>query len=123
MYISAGILQLFEDLTYHDALYFIVVTLSTIGYGDIIPKTSIGKAVVIGLIIITFIIIPKQTGDLITLINMRSIYARAIYKKNEDIEHIIVTGNIEIVGATTFCSEIFHSDHGTEAKHIVLLQH
>jgi Ion channel len=122
MFISSGVIQLFENIKFHDALYFSVVTLSTIGYGDIIPKTVGGKTVVIGLIIITFIIIPKQTGDLITLINMRSIYSRAIYKKNEDISHLIVTGNIEIEGTTTFCAELFHPDHGENTKHVVLIQ-
>jgi len=122
MYISSGILQLFEKLEYHDALYFIVVTLSTIGYGDIVPVTLPGKTVVIVLIVVTFMIIPKQTGDLIALINMRSIYSRAIYKKNEDIDHLILTGNIEIEGATTFCQELFHPDHGNDTKHIIMLQ-
>jgi voltage-gated potassium channel len=121
-FVSSGIIQLFENLSFHDALYFSVVTISTIGYGDIVPKTAGGKTVVIGLIIVTFIIIPKQIGDLITLINMRSVYSRAIYKKNEDIDHLVVTGNIEIEGATTFCSEVFHPDHGNYTKHVVLLQ-
>ncbi len=32
-----------EKLRWLDAYYFCVVTLSTVGYGDIVPKTDLGK--------------------------------------------------------------------------------
>lgn len=32
-----------EDLRWLDSVYFCVVTLATVGYGDITPKTDIGK--------------------------------------------------------------------------------
>jgi voltage-gated potassium channel len=35
--------HLVEKLTWIDAYYFSVVTLATVGYGDIVPHTSAGK--------------------------------------------------------------------------------
>ena len=51
MYVLAGIAlaigvcfyMLFEKLSFVDAFYFSVVTLATVGYGDITPHTDIGK--------------------------------------------------------------------------------
>jgi len=40
-------------------VYMTVVTLSTVGYGDITPKSEEGKVCVIILIIIVLIVIPK----------------------------------------------------------------
>ncbi len=47
-----------EDLTWVDAFYFCVVTLTTVGYGDISPQTTLGKLfttlyLIIGIGIIT----------------------------------------------------------------------
>jgi len=39
-----------EGLSFIDALYFSIVTMATVGYGDIYPKTSLGKFLVIFII-------------------------------------------------------------------------
>lgn len=41
-----------EDLSPLDALYFTVVTVSTVGYGDIQPATPAGKGGAIGIIVV-----------------------------------------------------------------------
>ena len=45
--------------TYDNSIYFLIVTLTNVGYGDIEPETFPGKLIVIFIIIITIVIIPK----------------------------------------------------------------
>jgi hypothetical protein len=44
--------MLAEDLSFFDALYFTIVTISTIGYGDIHPTTTQGKILAIVIIVL-----------------------------------------------------------------------
>ena len=40
-----------EDLSIYDAIYLVVTTISTVGYGDITPKTKAGRCFTVFLII------------------------------------------------------------------------
>jgi voltage-gated potassium channel len=53
---GAGVIALAEGMNYWDALYLTFVTGLTIGYGDIVPKTVLGRSVciLIGLLGIVF---------------------------------------------------------------------
>jgi hypothetical protein len=37
--------QVIEKMPFHDAVYFITTTLTTVGYGDVVVKSSIGERV------------------------------------------------------------------------------
>jgi voltage-gated potassium channel Kch len=68
-----------EDLSFIDALYFSVVSLTTVGYGDFTPQTTGGKLFVIFYLIIGIAIV----GSLINLI-IRSAVARQVVNKTGD---------------------------------------
>lgn len=52
-----------EDVTYGDALWWAVVTASTVGYGDISPKTGAGRVMAALLIsIMVLIVVPLITA-------------------------------------------------------------
>ena len=78
-----------NKLEFHQAVYFVIVTLATVGYGEIFPDTELGKIFVICVMIVTIVIIPRQTSELLRLLGLQSVYARAIYKANSEIPHII----------------------------------
>jgi len=43
MFTSASCVAVMEKMVWHDALYFVASTLTTVGYGDVVVKSSMGK--------------------------------------------------------------------------------
>lgn len=60
--------------TYFDALYFTLTTLTTVGFGDIVPVTPEGKLVVSGSILAGVAVIPAQAGALVEALLAREKY-------------------------------------------------
>lgn len=63
-----------EGWKWLDSLYFSVVTLATVGYGDYVPKTDLGK---------TFTIFYILTGIAIIASFAHSLLERAAHRKEE----------------------------------------
>ena len=66
--IGAAAFTALEDISYLDALYFTVVTISTVGYGDVAPATSGGKILSIALIVLgvgTFLTVTANAVQLL----------------------------------------------------------
>jgi voltage-gated potassium channel len=54
-----------EFRTFFDAVYFAVVTMTTVGFGDITPTSEAGKMMTVLMIMTGIALIPWQLGDLI----------------------------------------------------------
>jgi len=53
-----------EPLTLFNSLYLMVVTVSTVGYGDITPQSVQGRMIIIAIIIAALYVIPLQISAL-----------------------------------------------------------
>ena len=60
-----------EKLTFDSAFYFMVVTVTTVGYGDIKPNTDWARGIIAIFIILMIIVVSKQTSDLNELMKVR----------------------------------------------------
>lgn len=50
--------------TYFDALYFVCTTLTTVGFGDVVPETAPGKAIVSLAILTGAAVVPLELSEL-----------------------------------------------------------
>jgi hypothetical protein len=109
-------------LTFFDCFYFIVVTISTVGYGDINPSHEFSKMIAILFIGISVVIIPIQANKLSSLLSMGSVF-RTPYTPTHEESHIIVCGFVNDRNKLErFFKEFFHPDRSIDAdfKAIVL---
>ncbi|NOR45409.1 MAG: hypothetical protein GQ534_07465 [Candidatus Delongbacteria bacterium] len=112
--VLSGILFIiFEDgiNTIFEALYFSVVTISTVGYGDITPKSAEGRIIVMGLIFFGMIFISIFTAIISSILIAKKIkdgqgMGRIKFKK-----HVILCGwNWSVEGIIKILTETASSE-------------
>ena len=108
-------------LFFHEALYFTVVTLSTVGYGDMVPEEALGRVIMIILVVAFMFFVPYQSARFFELRRLVSAY-RGSY--NSPSEHIVICCDPNCTTVRNFLLEFFHPDHGVVSHvHVVLLVH
>lgn len=82
----------------------------------------IGHFLSICLFVFAIILIPKQTNELIGLMDMQKVYQRAKYKSNKKTEHLVLTGFLNTLDLKNFFKELYHQDHGKKEIISVILE-
>ena len=90
-----------ESQQLHDWVFFVMTTVSTIGYGSTVV-TVLGRLFVIIMMIILLSRIPSQGGQLMHLLSRQSVYSRQRYKIMDNIKHIVITGNVTFISLMDF---------------------
>jgi len=62
-----------ERIPFFDALYFVTTTLTTVGYGDVVVSSTLGKAAVLAMICVGVVLIPVQTSQLYSQLTARRV--------------------------------------------------
>jgi len=88
VFVSAGLMWAIENKVnpekfpnIWDAMYFSIVTIATVGYGDITPISPIGKVVTILVIIAGLTLIPWQLGKLLQVMISSNVKTKVKCKK------------------------------------------
>jgi len=90
----------------------VIITVTTVGYGDISPVDNVGRICILVVLLPLFLIVPREVGKLTDLMDKVSQFARPY----EDVRtpHVIITGDIGFSVALSFLREFFHADHGEQ---------
>eukprot|EP00658_Telonema_sp_P-2_P000551 TRINITY_DN10206_c0_g2_i5.p1 TRINITY_DN10206_c0_g2~~TRINITY_DN10206_c0_g2_i5.p1 ORF type:complete len:991 (+),score=268.33 TRINITY_DN10206_c0_g2_i5:86-3058(+) len=104
VFISSGLVhacdQLFSgeqfsgavDIQFHEAFYYIIVTITTVGYGEIYPQTTVSQMLMVVIIVAAFTILPAQVSKLNETLNAQSQYDVVFTPRNSTWEHVVVVG-------------------------------
>ena len=113
-----------QPLSFHVYMYFMAVTVTTVGYGDIAPDSTLGQLVVMVMIFTGVAMIPQLTGRLIEATNRQSVFARAAFHPKGNAathSHVVICGEMGALALREFFMELFHEDHENLNLHAVVL--
>lgn len=65
----------YEAFPFHNSLYFVIITITTVGYGDITPQSTEARLASLLMVATTFVLLPWQTSKLIELLSSRDPFA------------------------------------------------
>jgi len=124
VYVSTSIIQFIEDnldpipgedtlapFDWYAAFYFIIVTFTTVGYGDISPVTYVGRGVMVCFILLGIAMLPYQIGKLVEVISSVDKFEHTAYSPRKQQHHLIVTGSFNANTLASFLEEWYQRCH------------
>ncbi|KDO19905.1 hypothetical protein SPRG_14748 [Saprolegnia parasitica CBS 223.65] len=99
-----------EAMSLFTSFYFMLVTVSTVGYGDFTPKTVCGRVSVLFFIVTGIYTFAQETARLVAIYEDQRM-GRTKYTLRRNVQHVVVTGNPSAVQVMDFIREFFHPDH------------
>lgn len=99
-----------HPMTWGDCLYFVLVTVTTVGYGDIIPVSTSARILTILIIVIGFGTIPVQAAALVHTITSKPAYIGS-FTKPHNAQHICLCGIVDYELLSRFLTELYDPTH------------
>ncbi|XP_069970350.1 calcium-activated potassium channel slowpoke isoform X4 [Penaeus vannamei] len=129
---GAGIIHLLENsgdpleftnahpLSYWTCVYFLIVTMSTVGYGDVYCQTVFGRTFLVFFLLVGLALFASSIPEIIELVGSRSKYSGE-YKREHGKRHIVVCGHITYESVSHFLKDFLHEDREDVDVEVVFL--
>lgn len=127
IFIVTSIFLIFESeslINFHRTLYFVIVTISTVGYGDYSAQTEIGRILVMLTIVTAIILIPVLGYHFSRLLFTTEDMYMGTFKRSKH-RHILLIGrNLNVKKVQDFLEELFikYKSPNNPTLNVVILQ-
>ncbi|XP_078659839.1 calcium-activated potassium channel subunit alpha-1-like isoform X36 [Branchiostoma floridae x Branchiostoma belcheri] len=109
-----------HPMSYWECLYLMMVTMSTVGYGDIFATTSLGRAFMVVFILGGLAMFASCVPEIIELIGSRKKYGGS-YSAISGRKHVVVCGHITYESVSNFLKDFLHKDRDDVNVEIIFL--
>ncbi|XP_046421996.1 calcium-activated potassium channel slowpoke isoform X43 [Neodiprion virginianus] len=129
---AAGIIHLLENsgdpfeftnpqhLSYWTCVYFLIVTMSTVGYGDVFCQTVLGRTFLVFFLLVGLAVFASWIPEITELAANRCKYGGQ-YKRERGRRHIVVCGHITYESVSHFLKDFLHEDREDVDVEVVFL--
>ncbi|XP_027885104.1 calcium-activated potassium channel subunit alpha-1-like isoform X3 [Xiphophorus couchianus] len=109
-----------QTLSYWECVYLLMVTMSTVGYGDVYAKTTLGRLFMVFFILGGLAMFARYVPEIAALILNRKKYGGS-YNSTRGRKHIVVCGHITLESVSNFLKDFLHKDRDDVNVEIVFL--
>ena len=109
-----------DILNFHDVIYFILVSITTIGFGDITPQSILGKLLICSGITFLIPYLEIVRSEMENVFSFTSKYALMKYKKKK--RHLLLIGNCGPESYEACLQELYNEDHGDIDFDTIIMQ-
>ncbi|XP_067278482.1 calcium-activated potassium channel subunit alpha-1a isoform X22 [Pseudorasbora parva] len=109
-----------QPLSYWECVYLLMVTMSTVGYGDVYARTTLGRLFMVFFILGGLAMFASYVPEIIELIGNRKKYGGS-YSAVNGRKHIVVCGHITLESVSNFLKDFLHKDRDDVNVEIVFL--
>ncbi|XP_066093597.1 potassium channel subfamily U member 1 [Saccopteryx bilineata] len=109
-----------QNISYFDSIYLVMATTSTVGFGDVVARTSLGRTFIMVFTLGSLILFANYIPELVELFANKKKYTSP-YNVLKGKKFIVVCGNITVDSVTAFLRNFLRHKAGVIHTEIVFL--
>nr|KAF6460439.1 potassium calcium-activated channel subfamily U member 1 [Molossus molossus] len=109
-----------QTVTYFESIYLVMATTSTVGFGDVVAKTSLGRTFIMFFTLGSLVLFANYVPEMVELLVNKRKYTSS-YEVLKGKKFIVVCGNITVDSVTAFLRNFLRRKSGEINTEIVFL--